>query len=96
MIFLQGPHGLTNNVKSILLSKTLIGEFMIDDRPSAAQSRRFAGNVANDAIIAGKLLINISSFNPLTRREKLCVIPSFLTFDSTHRTLKCDHSLESC
>ena len=34
--------------------------------------------------------------NPLTRRVKPWVIDSFLTFDSMDRTLKCDHSLESC
>ena len=35
-------------------------------------------------------------FNPLTSRVKPWVIQSFLTFDSMDRTLKCDHSLESC
>ena len=35
-------------------------------------------------------------FNPLTPRVKPWVIQSFLTFDSMDRTLKCDHSLESC
>ena len=35
-------------------------------------------------------------FNPLTPRVKPWVIQSFLTFDSVDRTLKCDHSLESC
>ena len=34
--------------------------------------------------------------NPLTPRVKPWVIQSFLTFDSMDRTLKCDHSLESC
>ena len=34
--------------------------------------------------------------NPLTPRVKPWVIQSFLTFDSMYRTLKCDHSLESC
>ena len=34
--------------------------------------------------------------NPLTPRLKPWVIKSFLTFDSMDRTLKCDHSLESC
>ena len=34
--------------------------------------------------------------NPLTPRVKPWVIKSFLIFDSMDRTLKCDHSLESC
>ena len=34
--------------------------------------------------------------NPLTPRVKPCVIQTFLSFDSMDRTLKCDHSLESC
>ena len=34
--------------------------------------------------------------NPLTPRVKPWVIQSFLTFDSMDKTLKCDHSLESC
>ena len=34
--------------------------------------------------------------NPLTPRVKPWVIQSFLTFDSMDRTVKCDHSLESC
>ena len=34
--------------------------------------------------------------NPLTPRVKLWLMQSFLTFDSMDRTLKCDHSLESC
>ena len=34
--------------------------------------------------------------NPLTPRVKPWVIQSFLTFDSMDRTLKCDHSFESC
>ena len=34
--------------------------------------------------------------NPLTPRVKPWVMQSFLTFDSMDRTLKCDHSLESC
>ena len=34
--------------------------------------------------------------NPLTHRVKSWVIQSFLTFDSMVRTLKCDHSLDSC
>ena len=34
--------------------------------------------------------------NPLTPRVKPWVIQSFLTFDFMYRTLKCDHSLESC
>ena len=34
--------------------------------------------------------------NPLTPRMKPWMIQSFLTFDSMDRTLKCDHSLESC
>ena len=34
--------------------------------------------------------------DPLTPRVKAWVIQSFLTFDSMYRTLKCDHSLESC
>ena len=34
--------------------------------------------------------------NPLTPRVKPWVIQSFLTIDSMDRTLKCDHSLESC
>ena len=34
--------------------------------------------------------------NPLTARVKPWLIQSFLTFDSMDRTLKCDHSLESC
>ena len=34
--------------------------------------------------------------NPLTSRVKPWAIQSFLTFDSMNRTLKCDHSLESC
>ena len=33
---------------------------------------------------------------PLTPRVKTRVIQSFLTSDSMNRTLKCDHSLESC
>ena len=39
---------------------------------------------------------NFLLFNPLTPRVKPWVIQSFLTFDSMDRTLKCDHSLESC
>ena len=35
-------------------------------------------------------------FNHLTPRVKLYMIQSFHTFDSMDRTLKCDHSLESC
>ena len=34
--------------------------------------------------------------NPLTPRVKPWAIQSFLTFDSMDRTLKYDHSLESC
>ena len=34
--------------------------------------------------------------NPLTPIVKPWVIQSFLIFDSMDRTLKCDHSLESC
>ena len=34
--------------------------------------------------------------NPLTPRVKPWVIQSFVTFDSIYRTLRCDHSLESC
>ena len=34
--------------------------------------------------------------NPLTPRVNPWVIQSFLTFDSMDKTLKCDHSLESC
>ena len=34
--------------------------------------------------------------NPLTPRVKHWVIQSFVTFDSMDRTLKCDHSFESC
>ena len=34
--------------------------------------------------------------NPLTPRVKPWMIQSFLSFDSMDRTLKCDHSLESC
>ena len=34
--------------------------------------------------------------NPLSPRVKPRVIQSFETFDSMDRTLKCDHSLESC
>ena len=34
--------------------------------------------------------------NPLTPIVKPWVIQSFLTFDSMDKTLKCDHSLESC
>ena len=34
--------------------------------------------------------------NPLTRRVKPWLIQSFLTFHSVDKTLKCDHSLESC
>ena len=34
--------------------------------------------------------------NPLTPRVKPWVTQSFLSFDSMDRTLKCDHSLESC
>ena len=34
--------------------------------------------------------------NPLTPRVKPWVIHSFLTLDSVDRTLKCDHSMESC
>ena len=34
--------------------------------------------------------------NPLTSRVKPWVKQNFLTFDSVDRTLKCDHSLESC
>ena len=33
---------------------------------------------------------------PLTPRVKPWVIQSLLTFDPMDRTLKCDHSLESC
>ena len=33
-------------------------------------------------------------FNPLTPRVNLWVVESFLTFDSMHRTLKCEHLLE--
>ena len=35
-------------------------------------------------------------FNPSTPRGKPWVIQSFLTFDPMDRTVKCDHSLESC
>ena len=34
--------------------------------------------------------------NPLTPRVKPRVIQSVLTFDSMYRTLKYEHSLESC
>ena len=34
--------------------------------------------------------------NPLIPRVKPWVIQSVLTFDFVDRTLKCDHSLESC
>ena len=34
--------------------------------------------------------------NPLTPRVKPWVIQSFITFDYMDRSLKCDHSLESC
>ena len=36
-------------------------------------------------------------FNPMTPRVKPWLIQSFLTFDSmADRTLKCDHSMETC
>ena len=38
----------------------------------------------------------IFSIDPLTPRVKRWVMQSFLTFDSMDRTLKCDHSLETC
>ena len=34
--------------------------------------------------------------NPSIPKVKAWVMVSFLTFDSMDRTLKCDHSLESC
>ena len=34
--------------------------------------------------------------NPFTPRVKPCVMQNVLIFNSTDRTLKCDHSLESC
>ena len=37
-----------------------------------------------------------NDLNPLTPRVKPWVIESFLSFDYMDRTLKCDHSLESC
>ena len=40
--------------------------------------------------------ISNNNLNILTPRVKPWVIQSFLTFDSMDRTLKCDHSLESC
>ena len=39
-----------------------------------------------------KLVLEMFSFNPLTPTVKY----SFITFDSMYRTLKHDHSLESC
>ena len=41
-------------------------------------------------------LTTVWMLNPLTPRVKPWVVQSFLTFDSMYRTLKCDHSLESC
>ena len=41
-------------------------------------------------------VVNIRQLNRLTPRVKPWRIHSFLTFDSMDRTLKCDHSLESC
>ena len=41
-------------------------------------------------------LVNVLEMNPLTPRVKPWVIQSSLTFDSMDRTLKCQHSLESC
>ena len=40
--------------------------------------------------------IQCLTINPLTHIVKPWVIQSFLTTDSMYRTLKCDHSLESC
>ena len=50
------------------------------------------------ATTCGGLLYQVyhSSFTSLTPRVKPWVIQSFLTSDSMDRTLKCDHSLESC
>ena len=39
---------------------------------------------------------NRTDLNPLTPRVKPWLLQSFLTFGSMDRTLKCDHSLESC
>ena len=53
--------------------------------------------------IPTKLAVETSSnrfqnelFSPLTPKVKHWVMQSFVTFDSKDRTLKCDHSLESC
>ena len=40
--------------------------------------------------------LNMRLFNTLSPKVKLWVMQSFLTFDSMDRTLKCDHSLDSC
>ena len=40
--------------------------------------------------------VNKSNINPFTPRVEPWVTETFLTFDSMDRTLKCDHSLESC
>ena len=43
------------------------------------------------------VFVLLFGINPLTPRLKPWVIKSFpVTFDFVDRTLKCDHSLESC
>ena len=47
-------------------------------------------------VLLPRLIQTLHKINPLTSRVKPWVIQSFLTFDCMDRTLKCDHSLESC
>ena len=42
------------------------------------------------------ILLGVKGLTLLTPRVKPWVKQSFLAFDSMDRTLKCDHSLESC
>ena len=46
--------------------------------------------------LSNTLPLSVFSLYSLTPRVKPWVIQSFVTFDSVDRTLKCDHSLESC
>ena len=61
---------------------------------------RFDGQESKERIIRWKAIEQyftaVLFVNPLTPRVKPWVIQSFLTFESMYRTLKCDHSLESC
>ena len=55
-------------------------------------------NTSEDVLVKSYQLkqLTLEYMKPLTPRVKPWVIKSLLTFDTVDKTLKCDHSLESC